>query len=97
MNQGQDPSPTPGSDGVGAIVRSALAAFDEVTGHAPEDVSGVRKEGDGWSVLVEVLELERIPDTTSVMATYRVDLDAQGALTGFERLRRYTRGAVDRS
>jgi hypothetical protein len=57
--------------------------------------TGVRPEEDGWSVLVDVVELERVPSTTSVMATYRVDVDADGALTGYERLRRFTRGSVD--
>jgi hypothetical protein len=55
----------------------------------------VRREEHGWSVLVDVVELERVPSTTSVMATYRVDLDEDGALTGYERLRRFTRGSVD--
>jgi hypothetical protein len=59
--------------------------------------TGVRREEDGWSVLVDVVELERIPSTTSVMATYRVDLDDSGELTGFQRLRRFNRGSVDPS
>jgi len=49
----------------------------------------------GWSVLIDVVELERIPATTSIMATYRVDVDAAGELSGCERLRRYTRGTTD--
>ncbi len=53
-----------------------------------------RPEG-GWSVLLDVVELARIPASTSVMATYRVDIDGAGALCGYERLRRYTRGATD--
>ena len=97
MNHAPDPSAGDRRDGVGAVVRSALVQFNDVTGQQAVAASGLRKDGDGWSVLVEVVELERIPDTTSVMATYRVDIDAQGELTGFERLRRYTRGAVDRS
>jgi hypothetical protein len=31
------------------------------------------------------------------MATYRVDIDGSGELTGYERLRRFTRGSVDSS
>jgi hypothetical protein len=29
------------------------------------------------------------------MATYRVDIDGSGSLTGYERLRRFSRGSVD--
>jgi hypothetical protein len=46
-------------------------------------------------VLIDVVELERIPATTTIMATYRVDVDAAGELSGCERLRRYTRGTTD--
>jgi hypothetical protein len=46
---------------------------------------------------VDVVELERVPSTTSVMATYRVDIDGDGELSGFQRLRRFTRGSVDQS
>ena len=97
MDQAADEAAQNGRGGAGAVVRSALQQFNDVTGHQAVAASGLRRDGEGWSVLVEVVELERIPDTTSVMATYRVDIDSQGDLTGFERLRRYTRGAVDRS
>lgn len=77
-------------------VQCALGQFTALTGKLAEAVTGVRGiEGGGWSVLVDVVELARIPDSTSVLATYRVDLDAAGTLQSFERLRRYHRGATD--
>jgi hypothetical protein len=78
-------------------VRSALEQFAGLTRLDPVAATGVRREKDGWSVLVDVVELERVPTTTSVMATYRVDVDTFGALCGYERLRRFTRGSVDQS
>ncbi|WP_331446874.1 gas vesicle protein [Streptomyces xanthochromogenes] len=59
-------------------------------------VSAIKPSDSGWTADIEVLELERIPDTSSVMASYRVQLDERGELTGYERTRRYQRGAVDR-
>ncbi len=79
------------------MVRGALEQFAGLTRLEPVAATGVRREGDGWSVLVDVVELERIPATTSVMATYRVDVDDTGALSGYERLRRFNRGSVDQS
>lgn len=77
-------------------IRSAVAEFRTLTGREPDAVTGVRKGTDGgWSVLVDVVELERIPATTSVMATYRVDVDSSGEMLACERLRRYTRGTTD--
>ncbi|WP_329054507.1 gas vesicle protein [Amycolatopsis sp. NBC_01488] len=77
-------------------IREATTQFGVVTGLALHAVTGLRTRADGgWSVLVDVVELARIPDSTSVLATYRVDLDAAGELTACERLRRFTRGATD--
>ncbi|WP_244943352.1 gas vesicle protein GvpO [Streptomyces inhibens] len=45
---------------------------------------------------MEVVELERVPSTTSVMATYRVAPDKEGGAVAYERIRRYTRGQIDR-
>jgi hypothetical protein len=96
---GQAPAPGDGSRTqlpVAQAVRQALDQFAALTGRQPEGASGVRRSGEGgWSVLVEVVELERIPSSTSVMATYRVDVDTQGELMSYERLRRYSRGATD--
>jgi hypothetical protein len=74
-----------------------MRQFAALTGRQSESVTGIRSldDGNGWSVLVDVVELERIPSSTDVIATYRVDLDTDGAITGYERLRRYTRGATD--
>jgi hypothetical protein len=83
--------------GIAGAVRGALEQFAVLTQLEPAAVTGVRREDDGWSVLVDVVELERIPSTTSVMATYRVDVDGGGDVTGYERLRRFTRGSVDAS
>ena len=79
-----------------AAAEYARGHFESLTGHEKSAVTGLkaRPEG-GWSVLLDVVELARIPASTSVMATYRVDIDGTGALCGYERLRRYTRGATD--
>jgi Gas vesicle synthesis protein GvpO len=79
------------------VVRGAVDQFEEVSGWPAERVTGARRDGDGWSVLVDVVELERIPSSTSVLATYRVDLDRDGQLMSYERLRRYSRSATDQS
>ncbi|OEJ42182.1 gas vesicle protein [Streptomyces agglomeratus] len=78
------------------VMRSATQQLKDLLGRAPESVSAVRPTDDGWEADVEVLELERIPETTSVMASYRVTLDADGELMSYERIRRYTRGQIDR-
>ncbi|RNF84689.1 gas vesicle protein GvpO [Streptomyces botrytidirepellens] len=63
--------------------------------HPTEGVSAVRRTEDGWRVSVDVLEVARIPDTTSLLATYEVDIDERGELREYRRVRRYRRGAAD--
>ncbi|MEU6812510.1 gas vesicle protein [Streptomyces sp. NPDC046831] len=73
------------ADGLAQLVR-----------HRQEGVSAVsRSEDDGWIVNVDVLELARIPDTTSLLATYEVEVDSAGELLQYRRIARYRRGAQD--
>lgn len=85
----------PNANGIGGLVQAGVRQFVALSGATPERVSGVRSSEEGWSVLVDVVELERVPSTTSVMCTYRLDLDADALLTGFERVRRFTRASTD--
>jgi len=77
------------------VLRQARAQLEELTGLAPEQVSSFEQTEDGWSLEMEVLELARVPDTMSLMASYQVELDQEGQLTGYRRVRRYERGRAD--
>jgi hypothetical protein len=75
-----------------SIASAAASQLLELTGKEPEGVTGLERTDDGWTVRVEVLELRRIPETTDVLALYEVDVDTDGDMTGYHRVRRYTRG-----
>ncbi|MFF1293971.1 MULTISPECIES: gas vesicle protein [unclassified Streptomyces] len=77
------------------VLRHARTQLAELTGMSAESVSSFEQTEDGWSLEVEVLEIARVPDTMSLMASYQVDLDPQGELTGYRRVRRYERGRAD--
>jgi hypothetical protein len=77
------------------VLRHARTQLAELTGMAPESVSSFEQTEDGWTLEVEVLELARVPDTMSLLASYRVELDPGGELTGYRRVRRYERGRAD--
>ncbi len=80
------------SPGPMVVLRHAREQLAELTGMTPESVSSFERTDDGWSLEVEVLELARVPDTMSLLASYEVQLDPRGELTGYRRLRRYERG-----
>jgi hypothetical protein len=77
------------------LVNRAREEVADVTGRSVESVSGFQRDDEAWTVLVEVLELERVPNTMDLLATYAVTLSEDGDVVGMERRRRYHRAAVD--
>ncbi|MGV9526128.1 gas vesicle protein GvpO [Streptomyces cellulosae] len=77
------------------VLRQAREQLAELTGMEAESVSSFEQTSQGWVLEVEVLELERVPDTMSLMGSYQVELDPDGDLTGYRRVRRYERGRAD--
>ncbi|MFD7502183.1 gas vesicle protein GvpO [Streptomyces sp. NPDC059850] len=76
-----------------SAARSAARQLRDLTGHDPESVTSVERQRDGgWLIGVEVLETHRIPDSTDILAEYRVEVDDDGELVSYRRARRYYRG-----
>jgi len=71
---------------------SAVRHVRELTGRDPEGVTSIARTDDGWRVGVEVVETHRVPDSTDILAVYRVEVDAAGDLVSYDRDDRYYRG-----
>jgi hypothetical protein len=67
----------------------------ELTGKEPEGITGVERAEDGWIVGVEVVEDRRIPSSSDILATYETEIDMDGELVSYRRVRRYPRGRGD--
>ncbi|HEY1523233.1 MAG TPA: gas vesicle protein [Solirubrobacteraceae bacterium] len=74
------------------LAQTAVRTLTQLTGRQPESVLGLRKEDDGWRILVEVVEMRRVPNSTDLLGCYAVTLDKDGEVVGYERRRRYQRG-----
>ncbi|NEW72145.1 gas vesicle protein GvpO [Streptomyces rhizosphaericus] len=75
--------------------RSAARHVRGLTGRAPEGVTSLERTEDGWTVGIEVVETHRIPDSTDILAEYRVELDDRGELVSYRRAERYYRGRAE--
>ncbi|MFB4320562.1 gas vesicle protein GvpO [Actinomadura sp. 21ATH] len=79
--------------------KRAVHHVTEMTGRTAESVVGVHRTdggdgegGDGWCVTVEVVETHRIPDSADILAVYEAEVDGDGELMSYRRVRRYPRG-----
>jgi hypothetical protein len=73
------------------LARRAMRTLAELVGCPAEGITGIRRNDDGWVIEVEVLEVERVPETSDVLASYEVEVDEDGEILEFRRVRRYLR------
>jgi hypothetical protein len=81
--------------GLSEVAKAARSELQDLLGRPVDAVLGMEKSSDnggGWTVTLEVIEVQRVPETTSIMAAYRVTVDDDGTVTGYSRTRRYNRG-----
>ncbi len=76
------------------VIKIARDTLAMLTGLPVDTVSQCKRDGDGWMVEVEMIEMRRIPNSSDVLATYQIRLDSTGDMLGYERTHRYYRGQV---
>lgn len=76
------------------LIRKVKSEIEELTGFPADSVSEFAKTEDGWEVMVNVLELKRIPPSTDMLAAYKITLSPGGNVTSYHRIRRYLRDQV---
>jgi hypothetical protein len=74
--------------------REAASQLSELTNLKLDSVSAVNKKDSGWQVVVNLIELARIPHSTDVLGAYEVQLDAEGNMQGYHRGARYLRDQI---
>lgn len=84
-----------GTRSVARVVARAREDLQKLLGQPVERVSSVVPDNGGWRLTLDVVELARIPDSTSVLGCYEVVLDGDGEVLEYERVRRYYRNRTD--
>lgn len=73
------------------VMATARREFEMITGRDVEAVSSVHRHDGGWTLCLEVVELRRVPDSTSILGTYETTVDRDGSVIEYERTSRYHR------
>lgn len=76
------------------LISSAKVQMEALTGLLADSVTGISKVDSGWKMMINMLELKRIPPSTDVLVNFAADLDVEGNVTGFERSRSYLRNQI---
>jgi gas vesicle protein GvpO len=80
---------------IARVVELARGHVEELLGTPAESISGLERGNGSWHLMVEVVELHRIPDSTDVLSSYEVVVDDDGNLVRLDRHRRYRRAQVE--
>jgi len=75
--------------------RAALRQITELTAKQPEGVTGVQRTEDGWTVGIELVEDQRIPSSSDILATYEITIGPDAEMLSYRRIKRYARGRGD--
>ncbi|WP_239137608.1 gas vesicle protein GvpO [Sphaerisporangium rufum] len=75
--------------------RTGLRHISELTGKDVEGVIAVKPSGEGFAVEVEVVEDHRVPSSGDTLGVYLAELDADGDLVSYHRIRSFKRAKGD--
>ena len=76
------------------VALKAKEQLGALTGLIATTISDLQKQDDGWKVVLELLEMQRIPEASDVLGSYEVILSDQGDLLSYHRTRRYLRSDI---
>ncbi len=93
----REPKPKHGAprDELTEVAAQARELLRSLRGVDAESVAGITRTRDGWKVTLVVLELQRIPESTDVLADYEVELDGDRKFLSFQQGRRYHRSQAE--
>ncbi|HET7760205.1 MAG TPA: gas vesicle protein [Gaiellaceae bacterium] len=91
----QEPVAGAGGGETRRVLDRAREQLEDLLGRTVESVSSLERTHDGWVLSLEVVEVERIPETTDVLASYEMELDGDLNLRRYQRARRYIRSRSD--
>ncbi len=84
-----------GRRSMASIIAIARDDVEGLLGQPVERVAAATREDGGWRLTLDVVELARVPDSTSVLGSYDVSVDGRGEILEYERVRRYSRNRTD--
>jgi len=70
---------------LGVLIEQTRKELNKLTGLDLSTTKGVKKDGEGWIITIELIEKHSIPDQMDILALYEVNIDAEGNIQSFDR------------
>jgi len=70
---------------LGVLIEQTRKELNKLTGLDLSTTKGVKKDGEGWIITIELIEKHSIPDQMDILALYEVSIDADGNIQNFDR------------
>jgi transcription initiation factor IIE alpha subunit len=70
---------------IGVIIEQTRRELNKLTGLDLSTTKGVKKEDNGWTITIEMIEKHSIPDQMDILALYEVSIDEDGNILSFDR------------
>ena len=77
--------------GANEAAAAAIDAAKSLIGKEALGIASFEPIDEGWLVGVEVLEHARVPSTQDILGLYEIEIDLEGELVSYRRVRRYSR------
>ena len=76
------------------VASKVKTELSSLTGLPVDTVSSIERAEDEWKIVLEMVELQRIPNSSDMLATYVIQADGKGELLNYHRTRRYLRAST---
>lgn len=67
------------------IVEKAKEQLVGLTGFSSPSGIGIKKKNGGWTITIELVQKQSIPEGMDVLGIYEVETDQAGNISGYER------------
>ena len=78
-----------------AAIKKARSELETLTGLELGSTVSAHPDGDGWQVTLEAIEKKSIPDSMDILGIFEVNLDVDGNISEFNRVRMRKRNDMD--
>lgn len=77
------------------LQKMVVPSITELMGKAPDSISSIEKNNEGWAVVCNILEKKAVPETYDLLKVFEIIFDKESKIVRFKQLKKIRRGDTD--